>query len=1005
MRLSGFSARIAVRAPIYLVAALLAGGSLLAASGPPQGFHLPLAFEQNQGQFAPQVKWMGRSSGYEVLFDDESARIIIPDKTDQRAGARRLPGTLPPLHLKYDVIQMKLAGSRPWKDISGIEPTGGVSNYLNNKDLKRSLNHIPRYGQVKVANVYKGIDLIFYANGGDLEYDFAVAPGADPQQIQVIFEGTKELLVDSKSGDLIVKLPGGSELRQLKPQVYQQAGKKHIEIAGGYKLLGHERATFTVDSYDRNQALVIDPRLTIARSIGGDKDDQANAIAVDDSGNSFITGFTYSLNFPITNNSQFQQPTDCGNSFPLNPTGCGSAITSNAFVAEVSSDGSIPFVTYYGVGIGNGIAVDSSGIYVSGIAIRPKGDIAVGFEFNNTNGDLYVGKLSRTGEGSYFSTFGGEGTDFGSAIALDDLHNAWAAGATYPDPAGGVTPPPDVLIVKVAPDGTKLFEGKFGSSGEDVALGVAVAARQPWITGKTCGDGFPTTDGLLHQLNHCAAFVLQLDETGHQNMGLLFGGADGDDAGVAIVTNGSDDAFVTGYVNSSNFPTTPGVYTSQPKAEFPGAQAFITEVSPVFSPSSGVGKIIRSTLFLASGGTVIPYAIANDNRGGIYIAGSTSSPFFPLLPVRPLRDPTIGFVSKFRADLSELHYSVSLGNALTGVALRGPLPVFAPEASCGQCSPEIYVAGWQDGTFNDPGSPRDAFMVKMVDDTPTSFVTNTTTQVNTNPFTVSWGGSSPSSSVASFDVFVSDNGGQFTPFLTATTATSAPFTGVPGHSYGFFSIATDASGAKEPMKTGADVTIKIVDVTPPVIAPQITGTLGNNGWYRSDVTVNWSVTDPESGITSWTGCAPANLTADTAGLTLTCSATNGVGLPTSVPITIKLDKMPPVISGMPALPCSLPPPNHPVLQVDNVGAADAVSGLVPNSFSVKVTKNDPSSNVFPPQISIIANGPGEFTVLNANRLASGTGPMFSLTATAMDTAGNSVIAAATCAASHTTAAR
>jgi len=439
MRLSRFSARAVVRAPIYLVAALLAGGSLLAASGPPQAFHLPLAFEQNQGQFAPQVKWAGRSSGFEVLFDDESASIIIPDTTDLQAGARRLPGTLPPLHLKYDVIQMKLAGSRPWKDISGIEPTGGVSNYLNSRNLKRSLNHIPRYGQVKVANVYKGIDLIFYANGGDLEYDFAVAPGADPQQIQVIFEGTKELRIDPKSGDLIVKLPGGSELRQLKPKVYQQAQKKRVDIAGGYKLLGQERAAFTVDSYDRNQALVIDPRLTIARSIGGDKDDQANAIAVDDSGNSFITGSTLSLNFPITNNSQFEQPTDCGSSFPLNPTGCGSAITSNAFVAEVSSDGSIPFVTYYGVGIGNGIAVDSSGIYVSGIAIRPKGDLAPGFAFNNTNGDLFVGKLSLTGEGSYFSVFGGEGTDFGSAIALDELHNAWAAGATYPDPAGGVS--------------------------------------------------------------------------------------------------------------------------------------------------------------------------------------------------------------------------------------------------------------------------------------------------------------------------------------------------------------------------------------------------------------------------------------------------------------------------------------------------------------------------------------------------------------------------------------
>ncbi|HEX4773807.1 MAG TPA: hypothetical protein VH351_23440, partial [Bryobacteraceae bacterium] len=326
---------------------------------------------------------------------------------------------------------------------------------------------------------------------------------------------------------------------------------------------------------------------------------------------------------------------------------------------------------------------------------------------------------------------------------------------------------------------------------------------------------------------------------------MIFGGTDADDAGVAIVTNGSNDAYVTRYVNSTNFPTTPSVLEPS-KILFPGTQGFIAEVTPIFTSGLFVGKIVRSTLHAAEGGTVIPYAIANDNRGGIYVAGSTTSRALP----GSHNDKTVpaGFVSKFNPDLTNISYSTLLGDALTGVALRGPLPVFAPEAPCGQCFQEVYVAGWQDGTFGDPNSPHDAFMVKMVEDTPTSFVTSTATQVSTNPFTVSWGGSSPVSSVVSFDVFVSDNGGPFTPFVTETTATSAPFTGVPGHTYGFFSIASDAAGNKEPMKTKADVVVKIADITPPVISPQITGTLGNNGWYRSAVTVNWTVTDPESGI-------------------------------------------------------------------------------------------------------------------------------------------------------------
>ena len=159
------------------VLSALAAGGLLSAASTSQPFRRPLAFEPNQGQAPAQFKWLGRSSSYQVLLDGESATIVIPDKTDLQAASTRLPVTRPPLHFKYSAVRMKLAGSQPWADITGAEPTGGVSNYVNNRDLKRSINQIPQYGRVKVANVYEGIDLIFYTNGGDLEYDFAVAPG------------------------------------------------------------------------------------------------------------------------------------------------------------------------------------------------------------------------------------------------------------------------------------------------------------------------------------------------------------------------------------------------------------------------------------------------------------------------------------------------------------------------------------------------------------------------------------------------------------------------------------------------------------------------------------------------------------------------------------------------------------------------------------------------------------------------------------------------------------
>ena len=280
-------------------------------------------------------------------------------------------------------------------------------------------------------------------------------------------------------------------------------------------MLAQQRAAFTLAGYDRKRALVIDPRLTIARSFDGLKDDEAKAIAVDANGNMYITGSTFSENFPVTNNSVFNHPKDCGIDF------CG-GLAPNTFIAKVTSDGSLEFVTYDGVGFGSGIAVDSSGIYITGQAVRPDGDINT-FPFDNNFGELFVQRLSLTGQSIYFTMAGGpgegfgSGQDFGNAIALDDLHNAWAVGATYP--GAGVIPPGNALIFKVAPDGTKLVQRTYSSNGDDIAMGVAVANLQPWVTGTTCGTGFITTDGTAHPPGHCAVFVLHLDEAGNRSDG------------------------------------------------------------------------------------------------------------------------------------------------------------------------------------------------------------------------------------------------------------------------------------------------------------------------------------------------------------------------------------------------------------------------------------------------------------------------------------------------------
>jgi virginiamycin B lyase len=186
------------------------------------------------------------------------------------------------------------------------------------------------------------------------------------------------------------------------------------------------------------------------------------------------------------------------------------------------------------------------------------------------------------------------------------------------------------------------------------------------------------------------------------------------------------------------------------------------------------------------------------------------------------------------------------------------------------------------------------------------------------------------------------------------------------------------------------VGVILLDQTPPVVTAQITGTQGNNGWYRSTVTVSWSVTDPESGIASSSGCGASVLTADTPGVTLTCSATNGAELSNSASVTVKIDQTPPFISGLPAPGYTLWPPNHKMVQVATITASDALSGLVPGSLRVTATSNEPAASDGPDTI-VTPTGTGGFIVqFRAERSADGNGRIYTIMATASDWAGNTI---------------
>jgi hypothetical protein len=383
---------------------------------------LPLSFEANQGQSDGRVRFLARGAGYTIFLTDDEAVLSLHKGTGSapRFGSARAPVAQHPLFgaaglpdrlslwkqesetevemprdrragpaLPFSsrgagtsgeapkVLRMHLVGANAGAAVTGADELPDKSNYFIGKDPKKWRTNVPNYAKVKLAGVYPGVDLVYYGNqGGQLEYDFVVAPGADPKQIKLTFPGADGVRVDAASGDLVLKL-GEDEVRFQKPFVYQPARSAasspspsvapassvdpghppQITRPSSFVLETNGQVGVRIEGYDPHQALVIDPVLSYSTYLGGSAGDGALAIAVDSSGNAYLTGYTSSPDFPTMN--PIEAADDAGPWF------------QTAFVAKLNATGSaLVYSTYLGGsywGQGNGIAVDSSGnAYVAG---------------------------------------------------------------------------------------------------------------------------------------------------------------------------------------------------------------------------------------------------------------------------------------------------------------------------------------------------------------------------------------------------------------------------------------------------------------------------------------------------------------------------------------------------------------------------------------------------------------------------------------------------------------
>lgn len=618
----------------------LAAFALASAAGFAAPVTVPVFFEPNLGQAPAGVRFVSRASGLTAYVSENGVGFAISRRTNapQPGGRRRHPV------MEESAVRMVIDGARDNATAEGLDRLGGVSHYFPSQDRRTWRTRVPHFARMKVAAVYPGIDLVVYSLDGQIEYDFVVAPGADPASIRLRYEGASHMRL-SDAGDLVLSTALG-DLRQIRPRVYQEIAGRRIEVESRYRI-SHGRLGFELARYDRTKPVVIDPVIVWSSFLGGGAADSAAGVTVDAQGNSYVAGFTRSANFPVR--------------VPVQGVLLGSV---TAFAAKINAGGSaIEWATYIGTDSqATGIAVDSSGnAHVAGTVAGafPVLNPYQGLRGGGTDG--FIAKLSPSGSALIYSSYlGGTDEDTPSGVALDAAGNAYV---------GGITDSVDfpVLNAYQRQGAPAAFVTKFLAAGSQIGYStkllypdalysnVAVGADQAggaYLAGRSSAS-IPTTASSYQQnvAGGTDAFLVKFNphSTGNLTVGYAtyLGGAGEDYATAVSIAGSGESILVAGNTTSANFPlrlaaqSTPGG----------GWDGFVVRLS--------VFNLISSTYF---GGTLDDFINAGAIAAGreSFVAGQTVSTNLPA-KANEKHNGLDAFVARFSEAGNAILYSMYLG--------------------------------------------------------------------------------------------------------------------------------------------------------------------------------------------------------------------------------------------------------------------------------------------------------------------------------------------------------
>jgi hypothetical protein len=704
----------------------------------------PTRFERNMGQAGAEVEYLVRARGYTLLLGERGLQFHAPGQSAAPA--------------------INFVGASLHPSVDAIDP---VATRVNDYTGPRNswVTGAPCWSSIRYRNLYPDVDLIFYGQGSQLEYDVRVEPGGDPARMAFALDPSLKANIDA-SGDLQLAVSSGT-LTWHKPVAYQLIADRRQPVDASFALSGN-RLSFRISSFDRRYPLIIDPSLGFATYYGGSALDGARGIAVDSSGNVLIAGGTTSGNLPGLNASS-SQVDYMGN--------------MDAFVAKMNGSGTaLAWVTYLGGAgqdLGTGIAVDSPGnVYVTGYTdssdfpIYPSATSVVQGTYGGGGGngsfymfgDAFVAKFDPTGKLVWSTYLGGTKDDVGTAVTVDSSGNVYIAGATvssnfpgvssgFQSTFGGLGGQPtvaesgyvsfdtgDAFVAKIDPTGAHLSATYLGGSLDDFALALTLdSGGNIWVGGGTISTNFPLAGAFQSTFGGGTNFNAQpifsagdgfISELSSDLKTLKYStyfGGNQDDAVSGIAVDSSGAIYVTGATQSSNFPGASNSYggpsvSSTLSSPYIIGDAFVAKLEP------GGSKLAFSS-YLGGSGEDGATALGVDAQGNVTVVGGTDSANFCTTTAGavssqlnggasepsaayPLPNVGDGFIARFNSSGS-LTYCSYIGGAaydiLNGLALDASGNVYATGLSTSSNFPSNRRRHVQAAT----AGPRDAVALKL----------------------------------------------------------------------------------------------------------------------------------------------------------------------------------------------------------------------------------------------------------------------------------------------------